>query len=351
MGRISTFLEKEICRFSQIFVNDENNNCIINKLFPTIFVITLVEDYIRQAHLIETMKRIGANYTICYMLRPTTQVYDEYLNNYNNKKSTNNALKEISISELGCVLSHVWVLSKIINKNKLSLVLEDDIMPIKNFDNALKNIIYSIPSFQNGDLWMLTANDYHKSTRNIDLSKSIYVPEKPGGNIYSTGAYCVNTDTAKFLVNKLLTLDKCADHYFLDVFNSYEKSGVLTTPLFLTDVSHSNIKNRYDTEQKKNIFFSKCFPELSLDNYDYLPLSVLHDKYIIHKFIGFIDKFKSNQEPGHNIFEIVILDVFKRQIITSKNRTNVLEFIESLKRSSWNLENFKSFIDNIIKKK
>ena len=294
---LSYFASTKVCAYTEHIINDFQCVRVINKIFPHIYVITLLEDNSKLRILFtqHTLKRLGANYTICYMIRPSKKVYEEYLNIYNNVNPEDKVVlpwkpgfkcKKLTPGELGCVISHAWVLSRLENpiikgthlceknnsSSKLQLILEDDIMPIHNFETRLSTFINNHPTIQEeGKLVMLCCTDFHIHDRIINTCLDYYIPTLSKGKICCTAAYAVNISTANTLVRLLKTYMKAADHYFINIFDNIKEPGdgcVVYPRLMLTDVTSSTIDNEYT--------YDRCFPDTDINNYDYFPSSLLN---------------------------------------------------------------------------
>jgi GR25 family glycosyltransferase involved in LPS biosynthesis len=102
------------------------------------------------------MQKYGISFNLVIVKKINKKDY-AYYNNYNNN---------ISISELGCGLSHLWCLKDIIkNKYKNAIIFEDDIIFHKNFEARFFNIIQRQPY----DFLLLGACDFHFKEINLKL--------------------------------------------------------------------------------------------------------------------------------------------------------------------------------------
>ena len=110
------------------FVNTNlESNTEINNNLEKIYVINLLENEIRRNYIMVLMKKLNINFTLVIVEKIPTEVY-----------SIINKISNISKSEAGCLISHLWCLNDIIKKNyQNAVVFEDDIILHKNFKNML----------------------------------------------------------------------------------------------------------------------------------------------------------------------------------------------------------------------
>lgn len=350
------YFKRVVCLFEETIINDANKSRLINLVFPNIYVISLYEDanIIRSSYSSIVMRNLGANYTLLNMRRPSDEEYLEYIK-FN--ESTNGKHTKLSKNELGCVISHAWVLGKIIsssNKN-LSLILEDDIMPIHNFEFMIKKIIEETTIIENGKLWMLSHIDYFFDNRIRENEK--FIPKSQQGRVYGAGAYAINIEVAKELEKLLHSLEKPADHYFIEIFesiNSFDEGFVCSPPLFFCDFSQSTIGNErtiYTDYYYEKL--TKCFKNVNLDNYDFFPLSLLEkkDDLLVVKNALKNPSFciKRHIQPELCLNYYSSMDSISEEINRDEIETLHLnkELYEALKRSSWSKTDFIELYDKI----
>jgi hypothetical protein len=335
-----------VCAYTQNVINDTTAMRIINKIFPNIFVITLLGDETtaQRTHIQYTLKKLGANYTLCVMRKSTLENYEEYLKYYNSLPETDKVIKmgeytcayqKMSRDDIDTCAKHAWVLSHINNPiiygtrphitthttSRLNLILEDNILPIHNIESILTQFIENnnnITAF--GRLIMFHSVDYSYKSRTIN--GDCYIPKLNEGTIYGTGSYAVNTDMAIRLSNKLKSYNKCADQYFIEEFNVITSSNhgcVLSVPIFITD------KNVDDTEFCKRT---------SINNYDYIPL-------IGYSNVSYVNALcEATISPIWDALSIFKLD----KLHTLSQMPYYNEFCNGLERTSWTVDDFKTFL-------
>ena len=88
--------------------NDNANKSIINEKIKKIYVINLIDDEIKRNYIITLMNKYKINFTLVIVERISNDLY---------KTISDNSSTFISKGELGCCLSHLWCLYKIILNN------------------------------------------------------------------------------------------------------------------------------------------------------------------------------------------------------------------------------------------
>ena len=111
----------KIINFSN--TNKSEINSIVNK----IYVINLEENEERRNYILILMKKLNIDFTLVVVKKITNENYTIITKKCN-----------ISKSEAGCLISHLWCLNDIIKNNyKNAIIFEDDIILHKNFKNML----------------------------------------------------------------------------------------------------------------------------------------------------------------------------------------------------------------------
>jgi GR25 family glycosyltransferase involved in LPS biosynthesis len=101
-----------------------------------IFVINLKRDTDRLNKILQQFKYFNiTNFEIFEGVDGKNLTYDN-LKNYDSKTSKR-IIRELSLSEIGCALSHIEVYRRIINENKRCLIIEDDVVLSDEFKNFI----------------------------------------------------------------------------------------------------------------------------------------------------------------------------------------------------------------------
>ena len=383
--------EPDVFLYKQYIENDPKSENIINTTFPNIYVITLNEDSNkpRLLHTKQTLKKLGANYTLCFFQRPSQEIYKEYLSQYDKLPDDWKVgiswdqlrCNKLSLSELGCVSSHAWILTQIQGgltqtqagltqiqggltqtqdgltqtqagltqiqdgltqtqdgltqtQGDLNLIIEDDIMPIHNFTEKLTALVNEHKIKEEGQLIMLSAIDFFIRERTIENTTYIPIGLKP---ICGTGAYAVTKETSKILLENMRTYMKPADHYFNGIFETFTSKNegfALYPPLLLCDITQSTIGHSAKPGSSEyKIRMERSCPGLDLDDYDLFPLYLLSDKNGISKIQNFLKTtldFKTDIKKIYNVR-------FQQE----------LDWLEAFQRSTWTEEEFTEFFDEL----
>ena len=150
---------KIIQNYKVKIINFSNSNkSEINNIVNKIYVINLQENDIRRNYILVLMKKLNIDFTLVIVEKITNENYTVI-----SKKSN------ISKSEAGCLLSHLWCLNDIIkNNHKNAIIFEDDIILHKNFKNMLIDQLKT-----NYDLLLLGACDFNFSQHNYTNIKPL----------------------------------------------------------------------------------------------------------------------------------------------------------------------------------
>lgn len=257
---------------------------IINTLFETIYVITTVNNSKRQTKIKNQLESLGINYTLCIMNPPSTELYNIYESWYTkyiepqekalDRKPTNFA--KLSLGELGCAVSHLYVLEQIAGSKSLkkTLILEDDIIFINQFEQRLENAKQSVIDC---DFFTLGINDYNISSRNIiktpidSKNQYAYSPNPEHGMIYGMHAYSLVPNLATKLISYINTFVRPCDHYLWLLFSN---GKTLWPPLIIQERNDSSLRNL--TNESQSYYFEKCLPGLDKQLYNMCePLTVV----------------------------------------------------------------------------
>jgi GR25 family glycosyltransferase involved in LPS biosynthesis len=256
------------------YQNDINIERIINKVFPNIYVISVNDsNKYRYNYIKSVMNKLGANYSLCIMNRPSDSVSLSH--------------PTLTKGELGICMSNIWVLNHIIdnhNDDEINLILEDDIMPLINFDSYLEEFINENPNFISSlKLWQLLCNDYTFYIQNNDINKKWYLPISKIAKPTSCAAYAFRKEIAKQLIIDYQTFSKPVDLYFKKYYMTSKdlEMGVFYPPLFLADRTTSTIENHEKLlgSEEEQRFYNCCFPNLDKNKYYFV--SLINLKYKI----------------------------------------------------------------------
>lgn len=207
----------------------------LNNYFDKIFVITLQRSTDRQSHISKALEGLhyeyffGADKNDFSIAELTDKnIYNEALAIKHHRYS-----KKLNLGQICCSLSHKKVYEEIISKGyKNTLILEDDVEPVKNISNIFPQIINELP----GD-WELLYFDYLKNEKPQHINRYWYHIRKIAGkikwdhdmikNIYAkkiskhisvagfhdyTDAYAITNEAAKKLLQLQTPVSYIADN-------------------------------------------------------------------------------------------------------------------------------------------
>jgi glycosyl transferase family 25 len=237
---------------------------ILNENVGKIFVINLLTNKTRRNYILMLMKKYNIEFTLVVVNKISDDIY-QILNE--NKKLT----KE----EVGCSLSHLWVLNNII-KNKINnaIIFEDDIIFHKNFDELFLNIINK----QKYDFLLLGACDFSFSSLNYkNIDDTLYRPNKNAIRVYGAHSnyYSLNGAIKMFE-------DSIKNIYFFDrnyhtMFNYFEKTSYICSPnLVVSDISTTNLEHSYSfLSDKEKYYYDSCFINFNFNDYNFIYLDLI----------------------------------------------------------------------------
>jgi GR25 family glycosyltransferase involved in LPS biosynthesis len=298
----TTFLNKMLHNYDVKIMNIVNSGNVLNNYTKKIYVINLEKNVIRKKYILKVMKKYGISFKLIIVKKINKKDYN-YYNNYN----TN-----ISISELGCGLSHLWCLKDIIrNKYKNAIIFEDDIIFHKNFEAKFFNIIQR----QYYDFLLLGACDYHFSEINHkNIHNNLYRPNTNYNEVYGAHAIYYSLKGAEYMFNNKLNEFAFFDYDFNKVFLYFDNTSFICYPnLVVTELTTSD--NNHDFElftEKENMFYSKCFVNFNFTDYNFFYLNLL-DSFYINDFSDF-------KEYLYNLFKIKYNEKYKKYFEQLKKR-------------------------------
>jgi glycosyl transferase family 25 len=239
---------------------------IINQLVSKIFVINLKEDKIRRKYILCLLKKYKINYTFVIVDKVKE---DEYF--FINKKN------DLTKGECGCLLSHLWCLHEIIQKNyQNAIIFEDDIILHKNFINMFYKI--QVQHNKRYDLLILGACDFSFATMHSTQTKNgLYRITKDSRRVYGAHAnyYSLKGATKMFSLKKkdLGFFDK---NYY-SMFEYFTDTAYICYPnLVVSDISTTNLCHKYDFFTKnEEMYYSNCFVNFDYTQYNFIYLGIL----------------------------------------------------------------------------
>ena len=284
-------------KFYNISIVNDDTLSGINAVIKKIYVINLLEDVRKRNYIHILLKKYKINYNLIIVDRIDKEIYSDLVNNNNNNG--------ISISELGCCMSHMWCLLDMIkNKYENCIIFEDDIILSKAFTNSFLNILKKKPDI---DFLLLGAHDYNFSKIHYkNVKNNLYKPEI-FKNLYGAHAnYYSNSGAEKMLSIRLANLSYFDNDYNL-LFNSFPKSYICYPNLVIANVSESLIDHKKTFFSEVEVgYYNLCFDNINLNSYNLiytnlLDLSLLKKNDNVKSFLVrcFMNKFMDKNKTAY----------------------------------------------------
>lgn len=198
-------------------INDPHNRAVINRLFRTIYVVSLVDCIERHRHIRRELSNVSANYHLVYFHRPKLSQILRYHSDLHHRISEVNPRDTLLFGELGCCLSHSYVLERVASDMQdpdgLSLILEDDICFSMNISSILERLLSERATLQPHDILLLgVACQTSKFTIDGPVDAAGTVPIS--GRIYGAFAYSLTSKVAGSLLTAVRQCRFPADGYY-----------------------------------------------------------------------------------------------------------------------------------------
>jgi GR25 family glycosyltransferase involved in LPS biosynthesis len=343
MEVINNFITNSVCLKSESVENDPDKMQLINKVFPHIYIITLAEEsnIVRTNYTKCVLQRIGANYTMFYMVRPPAEIYKNYLQFFARTLKS----YKLSPSELGALSSHAHILKKICsysseNTSAQYLILEDDIQIDKQFDTHLRDFIAAHGEFyRTANLVMLSNTTRFYNPVKKNNAQRYYIPSSKIGPIYSCGAYSVTTKYANVLYKQMTKLAEPCDWHFIKYFDTCKSMAdgfVFNPPLILQDMTQSTLGDGLISNEIFCRDLANRHPNVKLSDYEYLPLGALK----IRDILCVIKKCMTPETTTMTEF----VDTFKKYKHNDFLSNILLQF---LTLTHWSYSEFKSYMNSL----
>lgn len=267
-----------------------------------VFVINLKHEYVKRNYIITLFKQKKINFQLVIVEPQTTEVYNQFVKN-----------KEITRSEFGCLVSHLYILDYIARRKINAIIFEDDIWLHKNFVEEW-NTLHKIRDF---DFLLLGACDFHFSKENYSrVSNKLYTMKNEKQLIYGAHANFYSHNAAKFwLTFKLNQIEFFDKHYFYLFSHFPLTSGIISPNLVLTDISYSNNGHTYPLlSLKEKEYYAKCFKQVNFHCYHiFYPLL-----FSQQNVLQLIHKYKSYEEIIDEVLYVCFHNAEKEKEIKSR---------------------------------
>ena len=250
----------------KIIFSTSQKKHLLNKFSEEIFIINLITNKLRRNYIMILMKKYKIDFTLV-LVEPIKEKL--YLKLNKNKKLTK--------SEIGCTLSHLWCLNKIIKEGyQNAIVFEDDIIFHKNFSNLFSNIMKK----HTYDFLLLGACDFSFSSTNYkNVVDGLYRPDPNSIKVYGAHAIYYSLLGAQKMFEYTYQNIYFFDRNFHVLFEYFPETSFICYPnLVVSDISTTNLNHYYPffSESEKS-YYSNCFQFFSFEDYAFIYLSIFEN--------------------------------------------------------------------------
>lgn len=236
-------------------VNDPSSK--LNEKVKQIYVINMLEDIRKRNYIYILFKKYKINYNFVIVDKLNTSVYEKL------RKE-----KNLSISELGCCLSHMWCLYHLLKNNySNAIIFEDDVILSKTLVESFLNIYEMNHDL---DFLMLGAHDYHFSKLNYKrVQNGMYRPDPESKMLYGAHANYYSYNGAKRMFYIRATHLSFFDNEYGLLFTSLPQSYVCYPNLVISNMSESRINHEKNVlSSEENDYYKTCFKTINFNNYN-----------------------------------------------------------------------------------
>jgi len=264
------------------YKRNKERKSILNHYAENIYVINLKKDEIRRNYIRLLFKKLNIEYTLV-MVEPITE---ELYSMLHGKE------KQLSKSEVGCSLSHLWCLKHIIQNEYKggAIIFEDDIVFHKDF----KNMFTKLFEKNQFDFLSMGVCDFDFSTINYkNVMGNLYQPcPSHSKRCYGAHANYYSFTAAKYVFKIKSIFFSFFDNNFSFIFKHFPQSAYISYPsVFVTELSTSNINHNYHFGSlHETYFYSSCFLDFRFQDYHFLYLCM------VQKLIDIFERNKTTIE-------------------------------------------------------
>jgi GR25 family glycosyltransferase involved in LPS biosynthesis len=289
-------------------VNIKNEEpSIVNSYVDRIYVINLLEDSLKRNYIITLFQKLKIDFSLIVVERLSKEDYK-----FVQKHS------QISISEAGCLFSHIWCLKNMIdNKLKNCIIFEDDIILHKHFEELLIGHLE-----RNPDFLMLGACDFNFRKQNHrNVSNYIYFPVT-FEYLFGAHANYYSLEGAKRMFDIKTSCVSFFDNFLAEQFCFFpDSSGVCYPNLAVTDITKSALNHSYSLlSNYESYFYNKCFVAFDFQDYNFIYIHLLNEVMTAenaNKFQSYnnfikvaLHNYFHNEENANKIYKRLSFDFF-----------------------------------------
>jgi GR25 family glycosyltransferase involved in LPS biosynthesis len=274
------------------YKSNQERKSILNDCSDNIYVINLKNDQIRRNYIKTLFKKLNIEYTLVVVEPISDEVFS----------LLRCVEKQLSKSEVGCSLSHLWCLKHIIqNKYKGgAIIFEDDIVVHKNFESMFERLFNE----KHFDFLSLGACDFDFFDINYkNVNNGLYQPCLHNSKkCYGAHANYYSLNGAKYIFKLKSLFFSFFDNNFSNIFKHFNRTAFITYPnLFVTELTTSNINHKYHFySSNESYFYSNCFIDFQFQDYRFLYLCM------IQKLVEYYERNKTKLEINNrNIYQLL----------------------------------------------
>lgn len=296
-----------------LYKRNKERKSILNQYTDNIYVINLKKDIIRRNYINLLLQKLKIEYTLVVVEPISDEVYSLLRGNE----------KQLSKSEVGCSLSHLWCLKHIIQNEYKdgAIVFEDDIVVHKNFENMFE-LLFKEKRF---DFLSMGACDFDFFSMNYkNVVNGLYQPCSTSKRCYGAHANYYSLNGAKYIFKLKSLFFSFFDNNFSNIFKHFNTTAFISHPnLFVTELSTSNINHKYHFYSSyESYFYSNCFTNFIFQDYRFLYLCM------IQKLIDYYEKNKVKTEiNATNVFQI-LYNTLDDTSIEEENKVSLIRRID-----------------------
>jgi hypothetical protein len=266
-------------KFLNVKIINKKDSTKLNNVIKKIYVINLREDIHKRNYIYTLFKKYGINYSLIIVDKIDNTIYDKLVKE-----------KNISKSELGCCLSHMWCLLDILKNNyENAIIFEDDVILSKHFVSEFLTIYQANPKL---DFLMLGAHDYNFSREHYkNVNNRLYKPNKQCRNLFGAHANFYSKDGAQRMFYIRATNLSFFDNEYNLLFDTMPNSYICYPNLALSNTTESRINHEKPILSTSEIgYYSLCFVNINLNDYNVmyhnlLDISLLQKDDTVETFV------------------------------------------------------------------
>jgi GR25 family glycosyltransferase involved in LPS biosynthesis len=296
-----------------LYKGNKERKSILNQYANNIYVINLKKDIVRRNYINVLFQKLKIEYTLVVVEPISDEVYSLLRGNE----------KQLSKSEVGCSLSHLWCLKDMIQNEYKdgAIVFEDDIVVHKNFE-AMFELLFIEKQF---DFLSMGACDFDFTNINYkNVVNGLYQPSSTSKRCYGAHANYYSLSGAKYIFKLKSLFFSFFDNNCSNIFKHFNTTAFISCPnLFVTELSTSNINHKYHFHSSyETYFYSNCFTNFVFQDYRFLYLCMVQKRIDYYE----INKVKTEINTT-NVFQL-LYNTLDDTSIEEENKVSLIQRID-----------------------